>query len=356
MASKQFLEQLGAVTTSIHGMPCTNYCQHCWVQGSVRKPRMPFDQIVFILEKLALLKEHVPAVGFFLYDEPTNHPQFVEIIERAAELGLLHEDFFIPTNGSILARSSDDTWKRLKDAGMNWLQFTLYGLEQTHDQFAGRRGAFQNVITAANRATEHGIGWYVGVIFHAGNANELADTIEYARNLDPSGNARVGWYSFFWQGRGRSARRPRAADFDSLPETVRKNDRWIEEREAVRRILESHDMSARSAGEPICDSLVLEVDHDMQVFCGGACDSGGIAGAVPELRQEFALGYLGRDGLLPLLEAYQRRPPRVLQVLTDVTWGELAERYGDRENDEIYYLTDLPLHKWAAAHLLEILN
>ena len=35
--------------------------------------------------------------------------------------------------------------------------------------------------------------------------------------------------------------------------------------------------------------------------------------------------------------------------------AEAAEiwRYGDPENDEIYFLDDLPSHKWAAAYLLE---
>jgi len=339
------------ITLNIRATPCTNFCKHCWAQGSPHKSRMPLDRVLFVLEKLAELKERFP-VGFFLLDEPTNHPHFVEIIERAFQLGLLGEDFFISTNGSILARAPDEVWARLKKAGVEWLQLTLYGLERTHDDFARRRGAFRDVSLTARRALEHGIRWWLGVFLHPDNAHELVETMEYARSLDPTGEADVGWYTFLWQGRGRTAKRPRARDYALLPDSL-KGEGWVEEREAVRKIMANPELSARRAGETLCPHLVLEVDQDLRVFCGGACDSGGIAGAVPELREEFALGYLGEEGLLPLLESYQRSPPRVIQLLSEITWGELAERYGDRTNDEIYHLTDLPLHKWTAAYLLE---
>jgi len=340
------------ITINIHAMPCTNFCKHCWAQGSPKKRRMPLEQILFVLEKVAELKDCFPTVGFFFLDEPTNHPHFVEIIERASELGLLGGECFISTNGSILSRAPDEVWVRLKKAGVQWLQLTLYGLERTHDEFARRQGAFRDVIITAKRATEYGIRWWLGVIFHRDNAHELAETTEYAKSLDPSGEADIGWYTFLWQGRGRSARRPRAKDYALLPDSL-KGECWVEEREAVRKILASPDLSARRADESFCPYLGLEVDQDLWVFCGGACDSGGIARAVPELREEFALGHLGEEGFLPLLESYQHEPPRVIQLLSEVTWGELAERYGDETNDEIYHLTDLPLHKWAAQFLLE---
>jgi len=216
---------------------------------------MLLDRVLFVLEKLAELKEHFPKVGFFFLDEPTNHPHFVEIIERASELGLLGEDFFISTNGSILARAPDEVWARLKKAGVEWLQLTLYGMERTHDDFARRRGAFRDVIVTARRAAEQGIRWWLGVILHPDNAHELVETMEYAKSLDPRGEASVGWYTFLWQGRGRSAKRPRAKDYVLLPDSL-KGEGWVEEREAVRRIVAGAELSARRADETLCPHLV----------------------------------------------------------------------------------------------------
>jgi MoaA/NifB/PqqE/SkfB family radical SAM enzyme len=338
-------------------MPCTNRCRHCWTQGSVTHQRVPARQVRFVLEKLADLRSTTPQLGFFLYDEPTNHPQFIEIMERAVQLELIDDQFFLPTNGSILAQAPDDTWERLRNTGCDYLQFTVYGLEQTHDRFAGRKGAFQNIVTAARRANEFGIGWYAGVILHQGSVSELPDAIAYVRGLDPTGESRVGWFPFLWQGRGRDAERVRIDEYARLPEEMRRRrTSLVDERRGAEMILDDPKLSDRQASETLCSALVFHVERDLSVYCGGACDSGGIAAAAPELRGHFYLGKLTEDGFEPLLDAYRRRPPLGVRLLEGVTWGRLASRYGDRTNDEIYHLNDLPENKWATAYLLDSLR
>jgi hypothetical protein len=56
----------------------------------------------------------------------------------------------------------------------------------------------------------------------------------------------------------------------------------------------------------------------------------------------------GRAG--PMLEAYLKFP-RSIRLFNEITWGERAERYGDRANDKIHWLEDLPAHLWSAAYL-----
>lgn len=363
------IEGVSLFSIDIHATGCTNRCRHCWTQGSPKNRRVPVEQVLFALDKLAEVKVHVPYVGFFVYDEPTTHPQFLEMYERAAELGLMWEGVFLATNGSILAKAPDEVWQRLKKTGISHLQLTFYGLEQTHDAFARRPGAFKGVVGTAQRANEHGIEWCPGVVLHAGNADELEATMSYVKELDPSGNTRVGWYPFSWQGRGRDDARGNGASRGGATGRIRgeafsrlldrlgqKKNMFIEEREAVARILENADLAGRRAGDRVCEKLGFQVDRELRVFCGGACDSAGIIGAAPELADQFLLGELGDDGFVPLLEAYQQKPPRGIEVLEQVTWGELAERYGDRDNDEIYWLNDLPMHKWAAAYLRERLT
>jgi len=41
-----------SLTLNIRAMPCTNFCKHCWAQGSPHKSRMPLDRVLFVLEKL----------------------------------------------------------------------------------------------------------------------------------------------------------------------------------------------------------------------------------------------------------------------------------------------------------------
>ncbi len=351
------MEQELSFAISLYAMPCTNHCAHCWAEGSPKHRAVPVEQVYFVLEKLAEVKRY-PAEAhvtlyetpILFYDEPSIHPQFIEIIERATELGLIPENFFMATNGSGLARAPDEVWQRMKQAGANCLQLTVYGLEETHDRFAGRRGAFQDIVTTIQRAQEHGVKWYGGLVIHPGNLSEVAEATAYFGNL---GGDFFFPFTFSWQGRGRKAPRPRGKDLPRRPDgkPLLGGD-WVEEREGVRRILADPELASRPAVEP-CTGLVFQVDRDLRVFCGCGCDAGGLASAIPERREDFFLGKLDQDGFLPMIDSYRQHPPRPIALLDGVTWGELAERHGDRENDEIYWLNDLPQHKWAAAYLQE---
>jgi hypothetical protein len=68
-------------------------------------------------------------------------------------------------------------------------------------------------------------------------------------------------------------------------------------------ILDSRELSKRQASQSMCTVLTFYVDRDLRVFCGGACDSGGIVAAAPELSGEFYQGTLNEEGFEPLLEA-----------------------------------------------------
>lgn len=342
------------VAVGIHAMPCANRCRHCWAEGSPRHALVPREQVTSVLDHVAALREEVPGVFFFLYDEPTLHPHFVEILEHAAALGLTGDRFFLPTNGRGLAGAEAETWERLKASGVGCLQLTAYGLENTHDAFAGRRGAFRDLVQTIAQANVHGVSWYLGIVLHADNIDELPAAIDYFRALDPDGQARVGWHLFLWQGRGRAAPRVRADGYMRLPVRLRRRDDIVMEAEARRRILGDPQLAERRLAR--CGGLTLHVERDLRVYCGGACDTGGIAGVVPELRGEFTMGTLDERGLFPFVRAYVECPPRGVALLGEITWGELAERYGNAAGDEMYYLEDLPNNKWAATYLLDCLQ
>ena len=349
-----YLDSCQALSVNIHAAPCTNRCRHCWTEGQPRHKEVPTGQVLLVIEKLAEMKSRLPYVNFFLLDEPTMHQGFLPIMERASELGLIGEEFFMATNGALLAKAPDSTWSRLKKTGCNCLQFTFYGLRDTHDVFAGRPGAFIDLTEAVRRAAEFGFEWFAQIPLHPGNVAELESLMDFLRGLDSTGQARVGWFPFLWQGRGRAALRVRGDLYRSLPEKLTRDRlQIVEEKQAIGRILADPELSVRKAGDSMCPVLTLQIERNLQVFCGGACDSGGIAAAVPELKTQFLLGELQDGGFEPILEKYCLDRPRILELLDRITWGELAERYGDRSNEEIYYLSDLPEHKWSSAYLIQ---
>jgi MoaA/NifB/PqqE/SkfB family radical SAM enzyme len=319
---------------------------------------VPVEQVYFTLEKLFDIHSYIPQVGFFLFDEPTTHPRFFDIMERAGELDLIGEQHFLATNGSILAKASEDTWSRLKQTGISYLQYTFYGNEAVHDEFAGRRGAFRNLETAIEKSIDHGMEWVAGVILHSNNIHEIIETISYIKGLDDSGNARVGWFPFMWQGRGRDADRVSRTEYERwIPEDVRsRKTQLMDERSAIDLIMNEPELANRKPTDNTCINLTVNIDRDLNVFCGGACDSGGIASAVPELSDAFKLGTLEETGFEPLLDTFLKGKWAGFTPLESITWGELADRYGNRNNDEMYWVFDLPLNKWAALHLQKSMN
>ena len=145
---------------------------------------------------------------------------------------------------------------------------------------------------------------------------------------------------------------------EALPPALREHLRrtWVTEAEAANLILRAEHLAQQPASHPLCEATVFHLDRDGWVYFGGACDSGGLFAAVPQLRPAFRLGRLTRPEDLPALWAhYHTHRPKVLRRLDAITWGELARRYADPHSDALYWLYDLPSHKWAAAYLLETL-
>lgn len=340
---------------NIHAMPCTNRCLHCWTFGSPRHQTMNFEAIKFVFQQLDELRyQNVKNIIPLFLDEPTNHPRFIDIFKLQSDMGFVGENFFFPTNGSILAGLADNKWNVLRKYGLNWLQFSFYGLKNIHDEFARREGAFEDIFKTIRRAQERDINWYAGIILHSKNVKELPAIVDYLRSLHPFRKTRIGWFVFSYQGRGKQLERPIGNDIVALPEEFRlRGDSWGEEKQIIKKILGDESLASRKCDEPTCNLLAFDININLNVFCGGACDNAGILGAAPWLRKNLKLGRLSDDGFEPLIKQYVNSPPEPVKALREITWGELAQRYGDSNNEEVFYLKDLIYSKWASMYLEE---
>lgn len=335
---------------NIRANPCTNRCRHCWAEGSRDHATMPTEDVEAVLRELAAARDLFENVDFFLLDEPTGRPDFVDVFEFAAELELLGPDSFIATNGVGLARAERDVWRRLRDTDVGYLQFTFYGVGEAHDKFAGRRGAFDDLAAAARGATDVGIPWCAAAVLQARDAGDVLGTLEYIESLGSP--MKVGWLLYSAQGRGAKGRRPIFKDILEKPWLAAPGF-FCSERRLREEILGDAELSRKPAAEAFCPALVLEVDAEREVFCGGACDSGGLAGALPEFKDEFSLGRLGEKSLAAMIRGYLADPPAIIKMAGAVTWGELAEKYASRVNDELFAPNDLIVSRWVRDYVRE---
>ena len=148
----------------IEAAGCTNTCRHC-----ARGGRPPFGALYSLDE----LRELADEWGPFVVDcEPTAHPDFPETMDPAVAI---FEGGVLATNGFGLARAgeSGDAFVRLRDFGYGGVSLTLHGLEQHHDWFVRRQGAYQDILAASGRAQEAGFGVHWNVFLDNRNLEDV---------------------------------------------------------------------------------------------------------------------------------------------------------------------------------------
>jgi MoaA/NifB/PqqE/SkfB family radical SAM enzyme len=55
---------------------------------------------------------------------------------------------------------SDEDWKELAEAGFDYIRLTFHGVGGMHDELAGRKGAYEDLVETIRRAENTGsTGW-----------------------------------------------------------------------------------------------------------------------------------------------------------------------------------------------------
>lgn len=302
-----------------------------------------------LLDELARLKTHTGIAVFpQFFDEPTLHPALVNIMKRQLELGLVFDGWWFSTNGFGLARMADEDWHTLGEVGFTAIRLTLYGTGEQHDSFAGREGAYQDILETIRKAEEHGIDWLAGMILTSENESHFENTKATIEALG-SPLTEFGWLIPQSQGRAADAGfRPTIQQISRLL-TGDKANVWKSEEQFVRGILDNPDLSSRKVWDPTCGIVYLDVEKDLDLYFGGGCDGDPFHVDKDQVR----LGNIRDDGIVCLFEDLLEEPPAPVRLLSVVTWGELADKYGNPDNHQAFHVTDLVGRKWAAQYLRE---
>lgn len=329
----------------IHAMPCVNRCWHCFCCGSPDDPLMEGATVLRILDELAALKRESGDVVYPLYyDEPTVHPEFVRIMGRQLDLGLIMDELWFPTNGFGLARLPDEGWRELAEKGFEGIRLTFHGLGERHDRRVGRRGAYDDLVETIRRAEQFSVEWLAGMVLSADNAAEYEETKAEVERLG-SPCVEFGW--MLPQSQGRADGTGNRVRLQHIAHLLRANGGWKTEADHIRAILSDETLGGRKAFDPDCGMVSLDISHDLTVTFGGGCDGDPYDG----MKSLMTLGNLESGSILECYRRYLENPPAPVRKLSAVTWRELAGRYGDPGGDFVYHVTDLVGRKWASRYL-----
>ena len=172
---------------------CNLRCKHCYASaGSSGLNELNTNEALKVVDKLADAGITILA---FSGGEPLIRKDFFQVLERANSYGIFTA---VATNGTLLLK---DTVKRLKQAGIGYVQISLDGAKpETHEAFRGVPGIFEKVINGIKNCVEEGI--FVEVATTATRLNYL----EIPEIIDLCGKLNVNWWMMYNSvptGRGR---------------------------------------------------------------------------------------------------------------------------------------------------------
>lgn len=136
-------------------------------------------------------------VILFSGGEPFLRPDLFELAQYAKDLGMRA---VISTNGTLI---TGDVAAKLKKIGLSYVGVSLDGLEETHDRFRGKKGAFAAAIDGIRNCREAGV--KVGIRFTV-NKHNLSDVPAMFELLRKEKIERMCFYHLVYTGRGSKLR------------------------------------------------------------------------------------------------------------------------------------------------------
>ena len=271
---------------------CNLHCRHCWITPAFVKGK-PVPADCLDLEQLkGALAEAKPmglSAAKLTGGEPMLHPQFREIADGLSSEGL---ELSMETNATLLDR--DLAVHLVRHTTLKRVAVSLDSpVEQEHDRFRGKPGAFREAVRGIRFLVEAGLPPQIIMSVYRGNLERIEGLIELAMNL---GASSVKFNPVTHSGRGEEIHRQGLGlDFDGHLALIRRLRGPLQDRYPIH----------LGAMVPPAMSMVKEllryggegagchVRHILGILGTGEMALCGIGRSIPEL----CFGRLGRDSL-----------------------------------------------------------
>jgi len=311
--------------------------------------KMDSGLVMKILESAGRFREETGCMVYPRYfNEPTTRDDFVEIIEKQFDLGLTFDSFWFPTNGSGLATLPDGKWERLAGTGWSWLRLHFHHAGQEHDSFLGKPGAWEILSETARRAEKHGIEWYPVIFINKHNAHRYEE-IRSAVERVGSPSLPAGWMVPNWQ--NNPCYDVNRVSYSQISHLVGEKSQWKSEKDIIRMISSDAVLSSSKAFNTDCGIYYLGCLPNGDVYYAGGCHGEPFT----EHSNKMTIGsFLADDRIEVFLERAMSNPPEQVKLLSETTFGELANEFGNPESDLVYRIQDLVVNKWGSQLLNKV--
>lgn len=199
-------------------IPCQCHCKYCLLSWKGSTSGVPYlrseDYARRIYEEI---KRDKKDLGFSFYcGYSMEHPNIEQMLAFARETGSSAASF-LQLNGMKMRddRELGAYLKNLHNQGIRVIDLTFYGMGESHDRFAGRKGDFDYLLRIMKAANGAEIAVTADVALTSQNAPEMGELLSVLKTLSPE---KISLFVPHSEGRGRVLEPVRfsKAAFDSL--------------------------------------------------------------------------------------------------------------------------------------------
>ena len=176
------MDSIKTLDVGLMATGCSVRCRHCYASA---KPRLKHpigaalaEEILDTLQPLIGRAERTLVdIYYDLFDHP-DAPGMIRLLHGRNLYGYFQD---VSTNGRGLANRPDyrQFLKEMRGMGSECLALTFHGLEENHDWFVRRNGAFKDLIFAAQTGRDAGLKLGLWVQANKRNVNELPALADY---------------------------------------------------------------------------------------------------------------------------------------------------------------------------------
>lgn len=185
-------------------VPCFNRCRHCLLSWSGRTVGAEWQRSVLLAERfLRELREECPELqSMFAFGYSMEHPDLKNAIRTLRRLGSPSAEF-LQCDGMRMRSDEEcgELMEMLLSEGIRRLNFTVYGLAEYHDRFAGREGDFGLLMRMMRAAAKAGIPFSTGIPLTGENVLQIDRLVAILREI---GSEKIWFFIPHEEGRGKN--------------------------------------------------------------------------------------------------------------------------------------------------------
>jgi len=310
---------------------CPNRCLHCWI-GHMPNSRMEEESDRFIVDYFAPYFEKIAYYSWM------REPDFCDDYKARWEKDLAVSKNAVPLRfelASFYRMVRDREYiPFLKQVGVEKVQLTFFGLKETQDRYVGRKGAFEEILQATDLLIENGILPRWQCFINEENIGEIqavyAMAQEFRRTKCPELEFFVHEGSCDGENRKLYPIRIRKQNIpQELIPVYPSYERVLTERECCARLREDHSRpDFRDDGD-----ITLYISNTFDVYFN-----------FTHISRPWMIGNMKTTAAEEMVRRILQGDTRALNRAGQVTWAELAERFGDSESDRVFSLWDYRMY------------